>query len=84
MLRQPITLKVSWQVRCSMLVEMQERDNLSCRELAAQTGYSLGMMAQSLTLGYALRVYPKQLGDIKHFTQALKFVKEKNFKRKLD
>jgi hypothetical protein len=75
--------KMSWQIKCSEMVEQHEKDFDSVRDMAEEFGYSVGSIAQFLTVGYAMRVYP-EIEQMTHFTSALNFVKMRKFKRNFD
>lgn len=72
--------KQTWQRRVESMVEYNEEHNLSCRDLAEQLNISKSQASTDLTLGYALRVY-NELEEVANYTDALKFVKDKNFNR---
>lgn len=70
----------TWQQRSTALLEHQRETGKSIRELADELECSKSRIAQDLTLGAALLVYPN-LDKITKYNDAVAYVKKKRFTR---
>jgi transcriptional antiterminator len=73
-------MRITWQERCQKTAELQAKDSLSIRELAAQLDFSKSQVQIDLVLARALKVYP-QLKSIKRYTEAIAYIRKRRFGR---
>lgn len=78
-----IMKKQKWQDRCRDIIAYHEKHEASVRDIADEYGLSVGQAATCLTLAFAMRVHD-ELENIKHYTKALEFIKDKDFRRHFD